>query len=110
MGGEFSGGSAGLPAPPDTARPRALPAARQFSTKRWLVAALAAAVAPKCALCLAGYLAAGGAAVELCSGPADDPSVAWLAGGAAGAAFLLIGLGGWRKRHRNLSGRPPSVR
>jgi hypothetical protein len=66
MSGEFSGGSAGLPAPLDAARPRALPTTRQFSTKRWLLAALVAVVAPKCLLCLAGYLAAGGAAVELC--------------------------------------------
>lgn len=68
MSGEFSGGSAGLPAPLDAARPRALPTTRQFSTKRWLLAALAAVVAPKCLLCLAGYLALGGAAVELCGG------------------------------------------
>lgn len=110
MNGEFSGGSAGLPAPLDAARPRALPTTRQFFTKRGLLAALAAVVAPKCLLCLAGYLAVGGAAVELCGGAPDDHTAAWLLGGIAGVMLLVIG---WRrssKRKDGMSGRPHTVR
>lgn len=55
----------------------------------WLAAVLAALVAPKCGLCLAGYLAAGGVVVELCGGAAHDHAAAWLADGAAALVLLV---------------------
>ncbi len=55
---------------------------------RWLVAALAAVVAPKCVLCLAGYLAAGGAVVELCGGVPEENSTPWLVGVTLGLALI----------------------
>ena len=78
--------------------------------KPWLAAALAAAFMPKCMLCVAGYLAAGGAAVELCGVVESDSVAAWPAGLAAGALVLIGGAWVRRKKHRDVSGTHPAVR
>ncbi len=77
---------------------------------RWLAAALVAAVTPKCLLCLAGYVAAGGAAVELCGGTPDNAATVWLIGGAVGTSLLAFGLWRARKKRGGVSGRGGTVR
>ena len=78
--------------------------------KPWLAAALAATFMPKCALCVAGYLAAGGAAVELCGAVEADPAAAWPARQAAGAVGLIGGAWGRRQKHPGGCGPPPPRR
>jgi hypothetical protein len=78
-------------------------------SKRVLIAALVALILPKCLLCLAGYLAAGGALVELCGGAPDDHSAAWWVGGAV--ALMLLAGARWhagRKRHDQSAGPHPA--
>lgn len=98
-----------------TASPTAAIAVRRCSetppySRRWLAGALAAVFMPKCVLCVAGYVAAGGAVVELCGGTPDNDSAVWLVGGAA--AVVLLAVGRWIewKKPRTLSGRGRPVR
>jgi|GEM_PF-5735258 len=65
---------------------------------------------PKCLFCVVGYLAMGGAAVELCGGSPDNPATAWLVGGSAGAILLLFGLWRYRKNRCGVSGPGGTVR
>ena len=70
----------------------------------WLIPAVLLAFAPKCLLCVAGYVAAGAAlrfgGAELCGGPAGSGGhwTAWLA-----ALGLTLGVAGFwahrRSRH-----------
>jgi hypothetical protein len=74
------------------------PAGAGSSTKRWLIAALAAVIAPKCLLCLAGYLAVGGAAVELCGGAESESrsgAIMAVVAGCVIAGALVFSI--WRK-------------
>ena len=73
--------------------PRRSRASFRHKPRRWLAAALVAVFVPKCTLCLAGYIAAAGAAVELCGGGVNDGPHAGWAGLAAGALIFLIGAG-----------------
>jgi hypothetical protein len=80
------------------------------STKRWLAAALAALFMPKCVVCIAGYVATGGVALELCGGVNNDGPAAWWAGVAGGALILTIGAWMGQRKPGSVSGPDCSTR
>ncbi len=68
---------------------------RRFLAPRWLTTALVVLLAPKCALCVLGYLGlAAGLGLtrpELCGGSAS-PSIGWTVFGASAIVLVTVGL------------------
>lgn len=69
------------------------------SAARWVAGAVALVVLPKCLLCLASYVAAGAAGLELCGVTATDGATEGLAQ-TIGIAAVALASGAWLSRRR----------